>query len=71
MRSLAQEVQHDIGESVTLAFVDQGYIRMEPAQEAMQLHGITRNEAKKALSGFCAVGVVLSRVLTGSSAFDD
>ena len=43
MRSLAHEVQHVTGESVTLAFVDQEYA----GQEGMQLHVITRKEAKK------------------------
>ena len=51
MRSLAQEVQPVAEESVTLALVDQGYTSQEPAQaaaqEGMQLHGITRKDAKK------------------------
>ena len=51
VRSLAQEVQYVTGESVTLAFVDQGYTGQEPAQaaqqEGMQLHVIKLKEAKK------------------------
>ena len=58
--SLAQEVQHVTGESITLACVDQGYTVQKPAQatgqEGMHLHGVTRKEAKKALSYFCTVG---------------
>ena len=74
VRTLAQEVQHLSGESVTLAFVDQGYTGQEPVraawQQGMQVHIITRKEAKKAW--FCCLAVGLSsRVLAGTSVFDD
>ena len=46
VRTLAQEVQYVNEESVTLAFVDQGYTGQAAWQEGMQLHGITRKEAK-------------------------
>lgn len=36
MRSLAQEVQHVTGETVKLAFVDQGYTGEGPAQAAQE-----------------------------------
>ena len=41
VRSLAQEVQHVTGETVKLAFVDQGYTGQEPAQAAKE-EGIDR-----------------------------
>ncbi|QBG93739.1 IS5 family transposase [Xanthomonas oryzae] len=51
VRSLAQEVQHVTGETVKIAFVDQGYTGEEPAQaakeEGIELHVIKLQEAKK------------------------
>ncbi|MDV2453241.1 IS5 family transposase [Xanthomonas hortorum] len=51
VRSLAQEVQHVTGETVKIAFVDQGYTGQEPAQaakeEGVELHVIKLQEAKK------------------------
>ena len=70
MRSLAQEVQYT-EESVTLAFVDQGYTGPKPAQaakqEGMQLHCVT---GKKSSFYFCVVGVSRG-VLAGSSTYDN
>ncbi|WP_258535361.1 transposase, partial [Xanthomonas oryzae] len=46
-----QEVQHVTGETVKIAFVDQGYTGEEPAQaakeEGIELHVIKLQEAKK------------------------
>ena len=51
VRSLAQEVQRVTGQTVTLAFVDQGYTGEEPAQaareEGIELHVVKLAEAKK------------------------
>ncbi|MCC8554486.1 IS5 family transposase [Xanthomonas hortorum] len=51
VRSLAQEVQHVTGETVKIAFVDQGHTGEEPAQaakeEGIELHVIKLQEAKK------------------------
>ena len=51
MRSLAQEVQHVTGETVKLAFVDQGYTGQEAAEaareEGTELHVVKLPEAKK------------------------
>ncbi|MGV1108072.1 IS5 family transposase [Xanthomonas translucens] len=51
VRSLAQEVQHVTGDTVTVAFVDQGYTGQEPAQaaqeEGIDLHVVKLPEAKK------------------------
>ncbi|PPT90856.1 transposase, partial [Xanthomonas arboricola] len=51
VRSLAKEVQHVTGETVKIAFVDQGYTGEEPAQaakeEGIELHVIKLQEAKK------------------------
>ena len=51
VRSLAQEVQHVTGETVKLAFVDQGYTGEDPAEaaqeEGIELHVVKLPEAKK------------------------
>jgi len=51
VRSLDQEVQHVTGETVKIAFVDQGYTGEEPAQaakeEGIELHVIKLQETKK------------------------
>ncbi|CBA15743.1 putative is4 transposase (fragment) protein [Xanthomonas albilineans GPE PC73] len=51
MRSLAQEVQYVTGETVKLAFVDQGYTGKDPAEaareEGIELHFVKLPEAKK------------------------
>ena len=51
MCSLAQEVQHVTGETVKLAFVDQGYTGEEPAEaakeEGIDLQVVKLPEAKK------------------------
>ena len=51
VRSLAQEVQHVTGETVKLAFVDQGYTGEEPAEaareEGIDLQVVKLPEAKK------------------------
>ncbi|PPU54681.1 transposase, partial [Xanthomonas codiaei] len=51
VRSLAQEVQHVTGETVKLAFVDQGYTGEGPAEaaqeEGIELHVVKLPEAKK------------------------
>lgn len=51
VRSLAQEVQPVIGETVKLAFVDQGYTSEGPAEaaqeEGIELHVVKLAEAKK------------------------
>jgi len=51
VRSLAQEVQHVTGETVKVAFVDQGYTGQEPAdaarEEGIELHVVKLPEAKK------------------------
>lgn len=49
--TLAQEIQHVTGETVKLAFVDQGYTGKEPAAaalaEGIELHVVKLSEAKK------------------------
>ncbi|MFD2405787.1 IS5 family transposase [Azorhizophilus paspali] len=51
VRSLAQQVQQATGQTVKLAFVDQGYTGHDPAQaaqeEGIQLHVVKLSEAKK------------------------
>lgn len=51
VRSLAQEVRHVTGETVKVAFVDQGYTGQEPAdaarEEGIQLHVVKLPEARK------------------------
>ncbi len=51
VRSLAQEVQHVTGETVKVAFVDQGYTGQAPAEaaqaEGIELHVVKLPEAKK------------------------
>jgi len=51
VRSLAQEVQHVTGETVKVAFVDQGYTGQEAAdaarEEGIQLHVVKLPEARK------------------------
>ncbi|MFD2404747.1 IS5 family transposase [Azorhizophilus paspali] len=51
VRSLARQVQQATGQTVKLAFVDQGYTGHDPAQaaqeEGIQLHVVKLSEAKK------------------------
>ena len=74
---LAQEVQYVSSESVTLAFVDQGYTGQEPAQAAWQegkgcnLHHQAPGSQKRLCFASWPLAWSSSGVLAGSSACDD
>ncbi len=71
VRSLAQEVQHVTGDTVTVAFVDQGYTGQEPAQaaqeEGIDLHVVKLPEAKTVSCCFLGAGSS-NAALAGSTA---